>query len=278
MLRIDLYLLKIALFSIAFVIVSTPQAIAQQTLNFQSKYTQDSREIIVHLPENYDPDREDGYPVIYMLDAGAADKMTAEIAGFYHWGEIMPEVIVIGLKNMSRGPDFLPHYFSVDRDGEQIFGNGDKLLAYIENELIPYVDSRFNTNGDTIFAGHSWGGQFVTYSLSQSPSLFDAYFITSPSFGENERWSKETFDKLRLTFGQDLNFPAFIYLSAGENEERQDRVSDYHRLAALMKQYLPEGVALHHEVHDGANHTSSNAISIAKALQLYFANGSASSP
>ena len=31
-----------------------------------------------------------------MLDAGAADKMTAEIASYYHWGDMMPEVIVIG--------------------------------------------------------------------------------------------------------------------------------------------------------------------------------------
>ena len=262
---------KTIVFFMVFAISTVPPTMAQDEYSIQSESTQDTREIVVHLPKEYDPDRDEGYPVIYMLDAGSNDKMTAEIAGYYHWGEIMPEVIVIGLKNVGRGLDFAPHYYSIENDGEEIFGNGGKLLAYIETELIPYVDNQFNTNGNKTFAGHSWGGQFVTYTLSQSPSLFDAYFITSPSFGDDERWSKDTFDKLQQTLGQDLNFPEFVYLSAGENEERLDRLADYHRLTALLKQYLPEEVKLHHEVHDRANHTSNGAISMAKALQLYFA-------
>lgn len=269
--KLSVSVLTPILFCMGFTITFVPLANAQEEFSIQSESTQDTREIVVHLPKNYDPDRAEGYPVIYMLDAGSNDKMTAEIAGYYNWGEIMPEVIVIGLKNVGRGLDFAPHYFSVERDGEEVVGNGGKLLAYIENELIPFADNQFNTDGDNVFAGHSWGGQFVTYTLSQSPGLFDAYFITSPSFGDDERWSKDTFDRLKQTLGQDLDFPGFIYLSAGENEERLDRLSDYHRLTALLKQYLPEDVTLHHEVHDSANHTSNGAISMAKALQLYFA-------
>lgn len=180
--KLSLSVFKTILFYMAFAITSVPLAFAQQKLSIESEHTQDTREIIVHLPKNYDPDRAEGYPVIYMLDAGSKDKLTAEMAGFYHWGDLMPEVIVIGLENVQRGLDFLPHYYDAEIDGEQVFGNGGKLLAYIENELIPYVNNQFNTNGDDVFAGHSWGGQFVTYALSQSPELFDAYFITSPSF------------------------------------------------------------------------------------------------
>jgi predicted alpha/beta superfamily hydrolase len=256
----------------AFAMASIVPAIAQQEFSIQSENMQGTREIVVHLPKNYDPDRSEGYPVIYMLDAGSNDAMTAEMAGYYHWGDIMPEVIVIGLKNVGRGPDFLPHYYEFENNaGEQVVGNGGKLLAYIESELIPFVDNQLNTSSDKVFAGHSWGGQFITYALSQSPGLFNAYFITSPSFGNNERWSKETFDRLKETLGQDKDFPEFIYLSAGEEEERPARLADYHRLTALLKQYLPEGVRLYHEVHNGANHTSNGAISMGKALQLYFA-------
>lgn len=46
---------------------------------------------------------------------------------------------------------------------------------------------------------------------------------------------------------------------------------DYYRLAALLREHLPEGVELVYEVHENANHTSNGAISMAKALQLYFA-------
>ena len=210
-----------------------------------------------------------------MLDAGSTDKLTAEMASFYHWGDLMPEVIVIGLKNVDRGLDFIPHYDQRERDGEQVFGNGGKLLAYIENELIPFANNQFNTNGDDVFVGHSAGGRFVTYVLSQSSSLFDAYVITSPSFGLG-RWSQKTFEALEETFKQDLDFPDLVYLSMGGDGSPgplSDSVllPDYYRLTALLREYLSKDVKLHHEVHDNANHTSNGAISMAKALQLHFA-------
>ena len=216
--------LKAFLFCIILGAVSAPITIAQQELSIQSESMQDAREIIVHLPKNYDQNREEGYPVIYMLDAGIKDKMTAELISYYNWAEVMPEAIVVGLKNVSRGVDFLPGNYSFEQEGKQYFGNGTNLLAYVKDELIPFIDEEFKTDGRKVFAGHSWGGQFVTYTLSQSPGLFDAYFITSPSFGPNERWSKKTFGAMEQILKQDLDFPDFVYLSVGEKE-------DAHRLS-----------------------------------------------
>ncbi|MEM7662095.1 MAG: alpha/beta hydrolase-fold protein [Pseudomonadota bacterium] len=258
-------------------ITAAAPANARQEFSIQSESTDDTREIIVHLPTDYDPDRDEGYPVIYMLDAGSKDKLTAEIASYYYWGDLMPELIVVGLKNVNRGLDFLPHYYDVENnDGEQVYGNGDKLLAYIENELIPFVDNQFNTNGDNSFSGHSWGGQFLTYALSQSPGLFDAYFITSPSFGSAGEWSQKTFDALELALKRDYEFPDLVYVSVG-GDGAPGALSDagllpeYYRLVGLLRRHLPEQVELRHEIHDIANHTSNGAISMAKALQLYFA-------
>ena len=124
MYRLTVSIPKAFLFCVAFVIASAQQANAQQEFSIQSESTPDTREIVVHLPKNYDPDREEGYAVIYMLDAGAKDKLTAEIASYYHWGDLMPELIVIGLKNVDRGPDFLPHYYDREIDGEKVPGNG----------------------------------------------------------------------------------------------------------------------------------------------------------
>ncbi len=274
--KLSVSVLTTTLFYMAFTVAVTPPATAQEEFSIQSENTQDTREIIVHLPKNYDPDRDEGYPVIYMLDAGSKDKLTAEMASYYHWGDLMPEVIVIGLKNVRRGLDFLPHYHSAEIDGEQVSGNGDKLLAYIENELIPFANNRFNTNGDDVFAGHSWGGQYLTYALSQSPGLFDAYFITSPAFGDAGKWSRITFDALEQALKQDQDFPDLVYLSTGGDGSPgplsdSGLLPDYYRLAALLRRHLPEQVEFHHEVHDSANHTSNGAISIAKALQLHFA-------
>jgi len=276
MYKLSMHTIKAVLICVAIGTVFTPSAVPQEEFSIASEATQTTREIVVHLPKNYDPDREEGYPVLYMLDAGSTDKLTAEMASFYHWGDLMPELIVIGLKNVSRGLDFLPHYYEHEVEGELVFGNGGKLLAYIENELIPFANAQFNTNGDDTLAGHSWGGQFVTYALSQSPGVFDAYFITSPAFGDDGKWSTKTFDALEQTLSQDQDVPELVYLSVG-GDGAPGALSDagllpeYYRLAALLRQHLPEEVTLVHEVHDNANHTSNSAISIAKALQLYFA-------
>ena len=219
----------------------------------------------MHLPKDYDPNRGEGYPVIYMLDAGSKDKMTAEISRYYHWGEIMPEVIVVGLKNIRRGLDFLPPYY----DQEQTSGNGGKLLAHIKDELVPFIDNEFRTSDRRVFAGHSWAGQFLTYTLSQSPETFDAYFISSPAFGNEQRWGTQTFEILEETLRKDLDFPDFIYLSVG-GAERASFLSGYYRLAGLLKEQLPATVNFYHEIHEHAVHQSNGAISMPKAMQLYF--------
>ena len=277
--KLSVSVLKTILFYMAFTVAYAPLAIAQEAFSIESENTQDTREIVVHLPKNYNPDRDEGYPVIYMLDAGSKDKLTAEIASYYHWGDLMPEVIVIGLKNVRRGLDFLPHYYDAKIDDEQVFGNGSKLLAYIKNELIPFANNRFNTNGNDVFAGHSWGGQYLTYVLSQSPGLFDAYFITSPAFGDVGEWSQKTFDALEQALKQDQDFPDLVYLSVGGDGSPgplsdSGLLPEYYRLTALLRRHLPEEVKFHHEIHNSANHTSNGAISIAKALQLHFATSS----
>ncbi|MEE8295676.1 MAG: alpha/beta hydrolase-fold protein, partial [Sphingomonadales bacterium] len=154
--------------------VAAPSALAQQdNFSIKSEILQETREITVHLPENYDPDSKEGYQVLYMLDGDhETDEIAAKTAGEYHEALMTPEVIVIAIHNINRGMDFLPHFNSVKPDGKEVFGNGGKFLAFIEDELIPFVSKKFRTNGRRVFAGHSWAGQFVAYAFSQSPELF----------------------------------------------------------------------------------------------------------
>lgn len=100
-----------------------------------------------------------------------------------------------------------------------------------------------------------------------SQQFGDAYFITSPPFGEN---SKKTLDALEQTLKQDQGLPDFIYLSVGGGENELVLLPDYYRLTVLLKQHLPKDVKFYHELHDGASQASNAAISIAKAIQLLF--------
>jgi len=262
------------LFYLSVGVISASPVMAQQDFSIQSEVFQETRGIVVHLPENYDPESKEGYPVLYVLDPDFPDEVTAQVddlvaqaAGDYHKAKMMPEAIVIGIKNVRRGIDFLPHYYSVTRDDKQVFGNGGKLLAFIKDELIPFAGKQFRTSGHRVFMGHSWGGQFVAYALSQSPETFDAYFITSPSIGD--RWSEKTFNALKQTFKQDLDFPDFVYVSVGGDEE-EDLKADYGNLSALLKQHLPKQVKFYHETNEGLNHANNGQASQPKATKMYF--------
>jgi len=267
MYKFSVSIVKTFLFCLVSGAVSAPAALAQQVFSIQSDALQETREIIVHLPENYDPASKEGYPVLYVLDPDMLGDVAAQAARDYHKAEIIPETIVIGISNVRRGKDFLPHYYSVMRDGKQVFGNGGKLLAFIKNELIPYAGKKFRTNGRRVFMGQSWGGQFVAYALSQSPETFDAFIITSPSIGDN--WSEKTFNALEQTLKQDLDFPDFVYVSVG-GDETAELKNDYENLTSLLKQHLPKKVKLYHEVNEGLTHDSNGQISQPKAMKMYF--------
>ena len=268
-------IVKIFLSCLAIATVAASSAMAQHEISIQSDALQETREIIVHFPENYDPNSKEGYPVIYVLDpdfpeddvAAQGDDLLAQTAHDYHAAGIMPEAIVIGIRNVRRGIDFLPHYYSVTRDGNEVVGNGGKLLEFITNELIPFAGENFRTNGDRVFAGHSWGGQFVTYALSQSPETFDAYFITSPSISDD--WREKTSDALKQILEQDLDFPDFIYVSVGGNDNPSP-TTGYRNLISLLERHLPKEVTLYHEVNEGQDHSDNRRISQPKALKLYF--------
>ena len=275
MYKFSVSIVKTLLFCLVSGAVSAPSALAQQDFSIQSEVFQETRGIVVHLPENYNSENKEGYPVLYVLDpdfpdndvAAQVDDLVAQAAREYHAAKIMPEAIVVGIKNVRRGIDFLPHYYSVTRDGKQVFGNGGKLLAFIKNELIPFAGKKFRTNGRRVFMGQSWGGQFVAYTLSQSPETFDAFVITSPAIGD--AWSEKTFSALKQTLKQDLDFPDFVYVSVGADEE-QDLLADYDHLTTLLKQHLPKQVKLYHEVNEGLNHDNNAQASQPKAMKMYF--------
>jgi predicted alpha/beta superfamily hydrolase len=59
--------------------------------------------------------------------------------------------------------------------GQNGAGGGPKLLAFLKDELIPYITKKYPSNGSNILWGHSLGGLFVLYTLFTEPQLFDAY-------------------------------------------------------------------------------------------------------
>lgn len=242
-------------------------AIAQDgSFSINSDILQESRQIIVHLPEQYDPKKAGGYGVIYMLDGGNDDRLTAQTAQKYYNSNLMPEVIVVATRHKQRGYDFTPPYKTVDRMTPVTHGNGANFLKFIETELISEINEKYNTSDHRVFMGNSWGGFFVAYVLSQSPDLFDAFFLYSPALGSD---TDRLFLDLKTTFKKDVKFPRFVYVSVG-TEEQEGFKESYRSLTLLFQEYMPDSIKLYFETTINAGHMENPEVSIPKALKYYF--------
>jgi predicted alpha/beta superfamily hydrolase len=65
-------------------------------------------------------------------------------------------------------------------------------LAFVERELIPYIEARYRADPQRrALGGHSLGGLFGAYALLTKPELFQHYILSSPSlwFHENVTWN-----------------------------------------------------------------------------------------
>jgi predicted alpha/beta superfamily hydrolase len=269
--NIRMSFINLFVFCFVFGVFGLSIASAQKaSFSLKSETLGETRKMIVHLPEAYDVKHKDGYSVIYMLDAGNDDALTAKTARELNKAGIMPRVIVVAIENIRRGYDFTPPYEMFGRGDDRKKGNADKFLAFIKTELIPETDKKFKTNGHKVFMGHSWGGAFATYLLSQSPDLFDGFFIFSPSILYRSTFEKSTatlFADINSKFGSDVKLPSFIYVSVGSKERARFRES-YSGFVGYLKKNAPSKVKTKFEVTEGADHMENPEISIPIALRF----------
>ncbi len=62
----------------------------------------------------------------------------------------------------------------------------------MENDLIPYLDSKYPTAHSRIFSGHSLGGLAVVNTFFNHTNLFNAYIALDPSlWWDQQKWIKK---------------------------------------------------------------------------------------
>ncbi len=157
----------------------------------------DSRNVDVWLPEDYDPSRQNGYPVIYMHDG---QNLFDEKFGYggMTWGvdEVLTVLqrinkveptIVVGIWNTSkRWREYMPQkpFETLSNElKEKIMSEkkggpvSDAYLKFLVKELKPFVDKKYNTLPDkenTFIMGSSMGGLISWYAACEYPEVFGA--------------------------------------------------------------------------------------------------------
>lgn len=156
----------------------TPITIGE-SLRIVSKKLDETREIRVALPTSYARSSQ-RYPVIYATDGESLFLPTAGAAQFMATASElpqMPEAIVVGIPNTNRGRDMpIPQQYG--RGGEENF------LAFLADELAPFIDQRYRTQPLRVLVGHSQGGTFAHYAFVTRPTIFQWILpVDGPLFG-----------------------------------------------------------------------------------------------
>ena len=168
------------------------QAISKITIgvieSINSKILSEKRDCWVYVPHNDQNEKpsKQRYPVIYLLDG---DEHFYSLVGLTnHLGKnaICPEMIIVGIVNTNRTRDLTPSRINPDsasKDGSEPDDSegGDKFMAFLEKELMPYIDAKYPTEPYKMLVGHSLGGLTAMNTLMRHPDLFNSYVAIDPA-------------------------------------------------------------------------------------------------
>ncbi len=185
--------------------------------------------LFVNLPEGYDAS-EVRYPVVYLLDAWDEFGILAQA---YRWqvraGLIRPSILV-GISHegefsdytFNRARDFTPTLVPQDsmppwmRTVVPTSGGGPAFLRFLEDELIPFIESAYRVDpAERVLVGQSAGGLFATWVMFTHPGLFSGFGILSPAVFWDD-WT--VLDDERTYAATHGDLPARVFLAVGGQE------------------------------------------------------------
>jgi len=225
-----------------------------KTDRLHSKILAEQRELLVHLPNNYDQNTELNYPVLYLLDGQRNLNHAAGTLDLLIQDGKAQEMIIIAIKNTHRTRDLTPTYDESYNEWG-VSGGADNFLDFIEQELIPYVNKNYHTNNFKILSGHSFGGLLAIYALQSRPELFQAHFAFSPSLW----WHKQVIFKNAEKFlANTSRLNSYLYLNLGN--ESGDMLSAFQRYTKLLKGNKPKGFSYDVDIDKKETHGTSALI------------------
>ena len=242
-----------------------------QALRLTSSIVGQEYDIYVQPPGNYS-DTSKTFPVLYVLDGQWDFSLLTAIYGQQYYDGFVPAVIIVGITwggtnpnyDMLRARDLTPTNVGWSPQS----GGAPKFLAFIKNELIPFVESKYRvTENDRTLMGSSYGGLFTLYALFHETALFHRYVLTSPSLG----WDNGITSTYEKHLADKTNqLPVSLFMAIGELEG----TSGFQKFVDQVKARNYEGLKFQTRVLEGMGHSGGKAEGYSRGLQAVFARAS----
>ncbi|WP_430466965.1 alpha/beta hydrolase [Winogradskyella ouciana] len=188
------------------------------------------RQLKIKLPKDYDPSSEIKYPLIIVFDGDYLFEPIAGQVDFQTYFDDMPSSIIVGVVQGSerRYDGYCDEVTGLPKE------SGLRFHDFVAEELIPYLDEKFNTSKFRVAVGHDLMGNFINSYLFKEDPLFNAYVCISPDLSGTVR------DYLgkRLEFFKD---DIFYYMATSDKDLpyiREAVLNANSQISEVKNQYL----------------------------------------
>jgi hypothetical protein len=254
--------------------------------DIRSRINGETYRVMVSTPFRADP--AVAYPVLYVLDGNSWFGTMNEALSKQFSNRVTAPAILVAIGyptddlsewGSRRNYDLT---FAKDRapNAQGRSGGADLFLRIIEEEIKPFVASRYNVDrARQIIWGHSLGGLTALRSLFRNPTAFSTYILSSPSIWYNDRdvlADEEAFSKRAR--GRELHLKILI-TSAGDEQyrgtdpqrlaaETNRQVDNASALAERLKALNPGNITVARTIFDGEVHNTVASASLSRALRF----------
>ncbi|WP_340154603.1 alpha/beta hydrolase-fold protein [uncultured Winogradskyella sp.] len=171
-----------------------------------------TRKLKIKLPADYDSKADKKYPLIIVFDGDYLfEPVTGQVDFQTHFDD-MPSSIVVGVM---QGDDRVYDSYYEPQTGLPT-ESGIRFHDFISEELLPYLDGKYNTSKFRVAVGHDIMGNFINSYLFKEELEFQAYVCISPDFVGSLR----NFVSKRLAL---YKTDVFYYMATAEKDIPQIR-------------------------------------------------------
>ncbi|HSR53465.1 MAG TPA: alpha/beta hydrolase-fold protein [Acidobacteriota bacterium] len=243
---------------------ATEPVVMGEMRTIESEVIGETYTLRISTPPGYE-EGDERHGVVYMVDAhylflqGAVSVRNLDASGF-------PSLILVGIDTVQRNRDLTPAPAEDARIDFPEAGGSEAFQRFLVEELQPFIDATYRTNGVRILAGHSFGGLFVLDTLIKRPEAFQGFLVLSPSLWFN---GKAHLDQLRSAPPQHPMFGRFVFFAIGDEGPRMN--GPFEELLKILgeKSPLPSRWTARH--FPGDNHWEMALTSLRAGLRQYAA-------
>ncbi len=281
--------------------MSTPVTLTRSEVHaLTSRHAEADYQLWVAVPTQNPrmPPRET-FPVLYVTDADIWFCTAAEMTRLMHvlYG-LLPPILVVGIaygvedpmvqgeiRNRDLTPTASPEFEAMGKqfdpdwkpllpEGKRV-GRAPEFLAFIEDEVKPFIAERYPVEGRGALFGCSLGGLFTLYALLARPGSFDHYIAGSPAIW----WDDAVLFDLEERMAAGTNdVEASVFLGVGALEEgagipSQDPfkfITNVREMASRLEARGYPSLRVSTQVFDDEGHTSAPPVVLTRGLRMAF--------